>query len=199
MGKGIVIARHLAGQGVAGWLAFGAALAGRSAKIAEAARPGDDEGLRSAKERLGLAAAYLRELTPRVGREEALRVVRALLEDISIAEQRRAYGHAATWDAFHDAHFRAMRSGFVAVNEHDVPEVSPDRVSFHVVRCRFHEALGALGAPELTEALCRSDERVFPDLVPGMQFDRGDEKPDTIARGASRCGFVFHRSAGDRA
>jgi hypothetical protein len=32
-----------------------------------------------------------------------------------------------------------------------------------------------MGAPELTQALCRSDERVFPDLVPGMHFHRGGE------------------------
>ena len=37
-------------------------------------------------------------------------------------------------------------------------------------------------------------EHVFPELVPGMRFSRGEDRPGTIAEGGRRCNFVFERS-----
>jgi hypothetical protein len=183
--------RHLGLRG--GWALLRALLHRRRWR-AQFARPTDDARLTETKRRFELAGALFGELERANGREEALRLVAPLLEALAVRTQRATYrGATGGWDQFHRAHEQAMSSGFVSVNDHDEIETSPAQVRFHVVRCRFHEALRDMGAPELTEALCRSDERVFPELVPGMRFHRGEDSPDTIARGGRRCGFVFAR------
>lgn len=55
-----------------------------------------------------------------------------------------------------------------------------------------------MGAPALTEAFCRSDEVVYNEYSPDVVFHRGSEAPNTIARGASRCQFVFDRVRSNR-
>lgn len=57
----------------------------------------------------------------------------------------------------------------------------------------FLEALREMGIEQATEGFCRSDERVYNECAQDMSFHRGAVRPDTLARGADRCTFVFER------
>jgi hypothetical protein len=87
-----------------------------------------------------------------------------------------------------------MRSGLLRRNEHTVPVVTPERVEFRITRCCLYEAMCAMGVGPLTQAFCRSDEVVFNEYLPAMRFHRDDAESNTIARGATDCGFVFERA-----
>jgi len=76
----------------------------------------------------------------------------------------------------------------------DALYISVKTVKTHITRCVFHETFRDMGIPWLTEAFCRSDEIVFNEYSPSMKFHRGtEETKNTIARGGSRCVFVFER------
>lgn len=160
------------------------------------ARATDDAGLREVKKTFLLVGALYQELRARYGAPIALRITDAFLFDLACAVQRQAYadGQASIdWQRFHDDHEAQMRDGFIRNNEVTSLERSAQRVTLEVSRCRFFESFGDMGEPRLTEAFCRSDEQVFNELLPHMRFHRGAASPDTIARGARRCRFVFER------
>lgn len=161
------------------------------------ARPDDDERLKRVKATFLLVGCLYNELIVRVGSDQALSTTQAFLFDLASAVQRKAYFGASVdargWDRLHDDHELQMGEGFISANEHDAIERSGDRVSLHVTRCRFHECFRDMGNAAITQAFCRSDEAVFNDYLPTIQFHRGGHQPDTIARGSRVCAFVFER------
>jgi hypothetical protein len=161
------------------------------------ALPSDDASLREVKKRFLLVGALYQELVRRIGPVPAASVTREFLYELGCAVQRQAYfppdGQPRTWEGFHREHDAQMEEGFIASNESAAAERTRDTVHLHVTRCRFHECFRDMGDASLTEAFCRSDETVFNEYAPSMRFHRGTHAPDTIARGAARCNFVFER------
>jgi hypothetical protein len=163
------------------------------------ARPTDDEPLRKVKQTFLLVGVLYQELRVRVGETSALQLTQQFLLDLACAVQRQIYlprePAQRTWDWLHDAHEAQMAEGFISANDNGGTTRSPDRVSLHVVRCRFHECFRDMGNGAITEAFCRSDEVVFNEYSPTVRFHRGGKSPDTIARGAHRCVFIYERVA----
>lgn len=161
------------------------------------ARASDDPQLRAVKSTFMLVGVLYNELAQRLGKDEALNIATAFLYDLGCAVQRSAYfpapGSPASWDAFHAAHEAQMAEGFISANENDGIVHAVDQIRLNITRCRFHECFRDMGAPALTQAFCRSDETVFNAYSPSMRFHRGSVTPDTIARGASRCVFIYER------
>lgn len=161
------------------------------------ARATDDAPLREVKKRFLLVGALYQELVRCIGAEKAAAITWRFLFELAGAVQRQAYfpsrGQAPTWDSFHREHDAQMKEGFIATNESVVAERTNDTVTVYVTRCRFHECLRDMGDASLTEAFCRSDETVFNECSSSMRFHRGTQAPDTIARGAARCTFIFER------
>lgn len=190
--------RHLAPVlGSGRWLFIARLLtsAGRYKRLF--AKPTDDAALTKVKATFLLVGALYNELVPRVGAERALSTTQAFLFDLASEVQRTAYfgpnPSERGWDRLHDEHELQMNEGFISANEHDAIQRSADRVSLHITRCRFHECFRDMGNAAITEAFCRSDEAVFNDYSATIRFHRGGMTPDTIARGAKTCTFVFDR------
>jgi hypothetical protein len=161
------------------------------------ARPGDDAPLREVKKRFLLVGVLYHELARVVGAAHASTVARSFLYELACAVQRKAYfppeGQQASWERFHREHDAQMEEGFIATNVSEVAVRRDDVVMLHITRCRFHECFSDFGSASLTEAFCRSDETVFNEYSATMRFHRGRQVPDTIARGAGRCTFIYER------
>ncbi len=160
-------------------------------------RPTDDAGLAEVKNTFLLVGVLFNKLRDRFGDETAFRVAHQFLFELGNAVQRQAYfppaGKPHEWDWFHREHEAQMAEGFIRNNENDGVLHSENQVSLHITRCRFFEAFRDMGNANLTEAFCRSDETVFNEYSPEMYFYRGDAIPNTIARGAKRCTFIYKR------
>ena len=160
--------------------------------IRRGARPTDDVLMRAAKRRLAFAVTVKEVMGRRLGVESGEALARSVLLAVACHLQRRMYtpsGGSTSSDEFHARHLAEMCDGSIRVNEHGPIEQREDRVAFSITCCRFFEALRDMGAPDL----CQSDEIVFNEILPATRFDRGGRQPDTIARGATECAFVFTR------
>ncbi len=198
-----IVDRHL--QAVLGWrrVALYAGLLPALPRYARRfARPTDDAGLAECKRRFLLAGALYHELTRRVGAAAAERTMLAMLSEIAELVQRGTYlsppNALRSWDAFHAQHEEEARHGVIRHNVWSERERSQGRYAFAITRCCFYEAFRDMGAPALTEAFCRSDEIVYNAYSPDVVFHRGSNVPNTIARGAERCTFVFERPTSAR-
>ncbi|HEY0847931.1 MAG TPA: L-2-amino-thiazoline-4-carboxylic acid hydrolase [Noviherbaspirillum sp.] len=160
-------------------------------------RPEDDAGLKEVKRTFLLVGVLYQELRARFGEEIAFRTAHRFIFELGNAVQRQAYFPPPVmprdWDWFHREHEAQMAEGFIRNNENDGIRHSAQQVSLHITRCRFYEAFRDMGHAGLTEAFCRSDETVFNEYSAAMFFHRGSEVPNTIARGAPRCTFVYDR------
>lgn len=160
-------------------------------------RPSDDSLMDEVKGRFLLLGVLYNELFARFGQDAALRTTQVVAYDLACTVQRNAYfpPRAAdrTWDYFHAQHEEQMKEGFIRANENDGVHRSAGRVELHIVRCRFAECFRDMGDVRITQAFCRSDETVFNEYSPLMRFTRGGANPDTIARGAQRCMFVYEQ------
>lgn len=188
-----------------GWGRFavvGRALLHLRAHARSFARVTDDAKLRQAKRTLLIAGALHSEIRAAFGEARADAIVHTLLERVATVLQSSIYLARPlaerTWDALHEAHDEVLTVGFARVNEHVPIESSGSLVSFEITRCRLVEALRDMGAARVAEAFCRSDEIVFGQYAPGIRFHRGTGTPDTIARGAATCRFVFERGLASR-
>lgn len=159
----------------------------------------DDAQLRRVKGTFLLVGVLYNELARSHGAERALETTQAFLFDLGCAVQHRAYfpseGQERTWDYFHDAHQAQMDEGFISTNVNDGVYRSDRSVTLHITRCRFHECFRDMGNAAITLAFCRSDETVFNEYSPVMRFHRGASPANTIARGATRCVFIYERTA----
>jgi hypothetical protein len=167
------------------------------------ARVNDDDGLREVKRTFLLVGVLYNCLRDRFGEEIAYRAAHDFIYGLGNAVQRQAYfpplGEPRKWEWFHQEHEAQMREGFIRNNENDGIQHSENQVSLHITRCRFFEAFRDMGNVRLTEAFCESDETVFNEYSPEMRFHRGPEVPNTIARGAHRCTFIYSRRASNGA
>ncbi|WP_420473674.1 L-2-amino-thiazoline-4-carboxylic acid hydrolase [Noviherbaspirillum sp. ST9] len=165
------------------------------------ARVTDDDGLREVKRTFLLVGVLYNRLRDRFGEEVAYRAAHRFIYGLGNAVQRQAYfppaGVPRKWEWFHQEHEAQIREGFIRNNENDGILYSENQVSLHITRCRFFEAFRDMGNAKLAEAFCASDETVFNEYSPEMQFHRGSEVPNTIARGARRCTFVYNRRLQD--
>ncbi|OWW22630.1 hypothetical protein AYR66_27145 [Noviherbaspirillum denitrificans] len=165
-------------------------------------RTTDDAGLVEVKDTFLLVGVLYNKLRARFGEDAAFKAAYQFLFELGDAVQRRAYfspeGMARDWGRFHQEHEAQMAEGFIRNNENDGVLHSENRVSFHITRCRFFEAFHDMGNAGLTEAFCRSDETVFNSYSPEMHFHRGSTFPNTIARGANQCTFIYDRTRSTR-
>lgn len=159
------------------------------------ARPDDDAGLSEVKQTFLLVGVLYNLLRERLGEEVAFRVAHAFIFELGNAVQRQAYlpppGAPSPWEWFHREHEAQIAEGFIRNNENDGIVHSANQVALHITRCRFFEAFRDMGNGGLAEAFCRSDETVFNEVSPEMHFHRGTDIPNTIARGAKRCTFIY--------
>jgi len=89
----------------------------------------------------------------------------------------------------------AMRTIFPPAGWRTLPAVDDGICyGFDVVGCWYHEALTALGAPELTAVFCRMDD-YLAGLVPAPI---GWSRQGTIGTGAERCDFRWCRRTASR-
>jgi len=119
---------------------------------------------------------------------------RGLLEaaiDADAHGSGRAFAAAAPGGIPTLAHFATVldrwREGDVLRLDHI--ELTERRLSFSVTRCGYVERYTALGIPaELHGVLsCRRDQAFAAGYSPQLRMHR----PDTLAKGAAACGFVF--------
>lgn len=161
------------------------------------ARPDDDAGLIEVKNTFLLVGVLYNRLRDRFGEDVAYHTTYAFLFKLANVVQRQAYfpppGVPRTWEWFHREHEAQIAEGFIRNNENDGIFHSEDQVSLHITRCRFFDAFRDMGNAALTEAFCHSDETVFNEYSPLMRFHRGNTFPNTIARGAGRCTFIYDR------
>lgn len=159
--------------------------------------PDDDAGLKEVKRTFLLVGVLYNKLRDRFGEDIAFQATHQFIYELGNAVQRQAYfpppGMRREWDWFHREHEAQMAEGFIRNNENDGVRHSPNQVSLHITRCRFFKTFRDMGNARLTEAFCRSDETVFSEYSPEMHFHRGDTVPNTIARGAGRCTFIYDR------
>ncbi|WP_410514935.1 L-2-amino-thiazoline-4-carboxylic acid hydrolase [Paenibacillus sp. BR2-3] len=157
----------------------------------------DDNGLKEFKKTFLLVGALYHELVKIVGEEVAIRTTTHFLTDVANAVQRNWYipptNSPRSFEAFHDEHEHQMQHGLIRHNVHDEIIADNNQYQFHITRCLFHEAFSDMGFPWLTEVFCHSDEVVFNEYSPDMSFHRGDDKENTIARGAKQCTFIFRK------
>lgn len=160
-------------------------------------RPNDDQGLREVKKTFLLVGVLYNRLRDRFGDEVAFRTAHRFLFELANTVQRQAYfpppGMPREWDWFHREHEAQIADGFIRNNENDGVLHSENRVSLHITRCRFFEAFRDMGNAGLAQAFCRSDETIFNEYSPEMRFHRGLDVPNTIARGAKQCTFIYDR------
>jgi hypothetical protein len=182
-----------------GWRALpflGGTFVGLGSYRREILSPTDDEGLAAAKKRLALLGLIYRRLIPRLGQTAARDTVCGLAAEVAASVQRAMYmpgGRQTTWERFHEKHERETRTGLYRFNQYTPAEQDESTYRFEIERCVFLEALRGMGIQEATEGFCRSDEVVYNQCVEGMSFQRGTLQPNTLARGANRCSFVFER------
>lgn len=162
-------------------------------------RPDDDAGLIEVKKTFLLVGVLYQRLLSRLGEQVAHDLAYTFIFELGNSVQRTAYlpppGTPREWAWFHAEHEAQMREGFIRNNENDGVIHEENRVSLHITRCRFFEAFRDMGNAQLTEAFCRSDETVFNEYSSKMRFHRGEATPNTIARGAARCTFIYERFA----
>jgi len=80
--------------------------------------------------------------------------------------------------------------GSTRLNTMKILEDTPEKYSFKVTRCVFHELFSYLGVPELTSIICAVDNAIFNTYLPNeVVFHR--EAGHTIAEGANDCQFVI--------
>lgn len=160
-------------------------------------RNDDDAGLIEVKTTFLLVGVLYQRLRSSLGEEVAHGLAYAFIFELGNSVQRTAYfpppGAPRAWAWFHAEHEAQMREGFIRNNENDGVIHEENRVSLHITRCRFFEAFRDMGDARLAEAFCRSDETVFNEYSPEMRFHRGPHKPNTIARGATQCTFIYEK------
>jgi hypothetical protein len=137
-------------------------------------------------------------LRPRLGREEAIAVIRAAFTE-PLGPAVRA-GTLAMLDAVPDP-FQTMvelcksreREAFGAAFTFRRPADDDQRYYLDVHRCFYHDVLAASSAAELTPVMCAFDmawiEAIDPDRH-GFRFDR----VTTIGYGGDCCPFHFTRT-----
>lgn len=157
----------------------------------------DEASVHNLRMTLALVAAY-QNLLPRLGRDEALDLVRTAFNE-PLAEGVRQ-GTRAMLDYSPDP-FRAMVELAKSREEHAFgagfdfrhPADDDDRFFADVHRCFFHEVLVANSAPELTPVMCAFDANWIEAIDPakhGFRFER----PTTIGLGGPHCPFHFIRT-----
>lgn len=65
-----------------------------------------------------------------------------------------------------------------------------NELAFDIHGCFYLRVLSHYGAPELTGVFCHGDRILFDQLARTVRFDRSS----TLAYGADRCDFAFHRN-----
>ena len=75
--------------------------------------------------------------------------------------------------------------------EVEVVARSGDRCHVRMHRCVYHEFFTELGHPEITYAICDSDQIFYDALFPEYRFDRNGSWKNTIAHGAPCCDYVW--------
>lgn len=123
------------------------------------------------------------------GRERVLEIARDVIIQIA-CEQGAQLAQNAGGDTLR--HFSESTAAWKKDDaiEIEVLELSEDRYSFNVTRCRYAEMYKSLGIPELGALL--SCNRDF-SLIEGFNPDVTLTRTQTIMQGAACCDFRFER------
>lgn len=166
-------------------------------EAANADRVVDEPARYNLRMTLALVVAY-RALRPRLGRDEAIAMVRAaFVEPLGDVVRESTL---AMLDTAEDP-FAAMVAVSKVREEHAFgagftfarPVDDEDRYHVNVVRCFYHEVLTAHSVPELTPVMCEFDANWIGAIDPpthGFRFDRAT----TIGFGGPYCPFHFDRT-----
>lgn len=145
-----------------------------------------------------LPAIYL-ELTKRFGTKTALTLIDRVIVMVSTRVDRafeEVHGLHRIPDPFErwKAYRRGLsESGVGRFNLMEDEEPNPDRMSYTVRRCIFHDCFTEAGVPELTRFICDYDltarARPFPEFV----FSRDGSPDNCIGHGEDSCRYLWVR------
>lgn len=141
---------------------------------------------------VSMAVAMYRTLTPRLGADEGLRVVRdqvvasgAEMMENWLPEERSI---VALGDQVRVVMGDAETRGIYRIEALSTTETG---ITLDVTSCRYAELTRQMGAPEVGQVFCAVDQPFVAGALPGLPFTCAT----TIARGDDRCRF----RAGDEA
>lgn len=157
----------------------------------------DSPELTAMKKKFLPIVALYRLLKKKLPVERAYELTYTCLHQIAEETQSRWYlkdepGNRSL-ESFRQKHQHEMARGLISHNKRQNERDADCLHYLEISWCLFYEAFSSFGLPELTEALCQSDEVVFNRYCDEIKFHRGDKKPDTIARGGQVCYFVFEK------
>ena len=90
---------------------------------------------------------------------------------------------------------RINRKGPAGWNRMEIGEHRGKKYAFRVKNCLFYAFFSSIGAPELAEFMCATDNAVFSSCLPEEVTFHGNRLYNTITDGASECRFIFEYKA----
>ena len=140
-----------------------------------------------------IIAPLLDALGKEFGRERVLEVARGVIVDVARQQGARLAGSVGGDSLAHFAEGMAAWQKDDAI-QIEVLELSEERYSFNVTRCRYAEMYRALGIPELGALLsCNRDFSLIEGFNPDVELTR----TQTIMQGADCCDFRYVRRRAD--
>lgn len=152
----------------------------------------EDKGLFKVKKTFLLIGALYYELAKIVDKNKAKEISFNTLLDIAVEFQGKWYlSNKRSWNNLLSEHKYQTKHGLIKYNEHEILVEDSNIYRFNITRCLFYEGFKDMGIPWITEAFCRSDEVVFNKYLPTINFNRGNDENNTLAKGSNRCIFIF--------
>ncbi len=172
----------------------------RSGELFRASRWGgrDDEESAYVKSTILLPAIYL-VLKERFGTEIALPLIERVIVMVSTGVDsafEEAHGLHRISDPLErwKAYRRGLSAGgFGRFNRMEDEEPSPDRMSYTVRRCIFHDCFTEAGAPEITRFICDYDRTAHERLFPELAFSRDGSWENSIGHGKDHCRYLWEK------
>lgn len=151
-------------------------------------------------QRFSLAAAMYLRLIERLGREQALAVMRKILLPIGDATSRRFLDsldlvHVSGIERFMAFKTRMQDTVEDRFNVREYITVDATTCHYVIKRCLAYDFFSEAGTPELTRLICEADNVFFPQAFPDLTFSRGDSWENTIAYGQDHCEYVLKKKA----
>jgi hypothetical protein len=155
----------------------------------------DDE--RACRAQAGRVILLYDELSDRIGRDEALELLRSIVSEGGVYALRdalprlnRAELEAMPAEA-QDAFLRDVLGRFPNATIGEV-ELARDRFRYEITRCEFVQLCRRVGRPQLASLFCSGDGLYFERYLTEVHFER----PQTLADGDTCCDFRFRWKEG---
>jgi hypothetical protein len=149
------------------------------------------------KELVELAAlplwVYL-NLKERVGPNRAFEIMRVAILTGGVAQWNLAFEtveKGRTFATFCDQELLVNRVGLTRWNTLEVVDRTDRRFELKVTRCLYHELATAVGAPEITPAICQIDNAACSSYLPDRMLFHRAGAGHRISDGSATCRFIW--------